>query len=192
VGDDGSYTAITGPDGHYTMDYVLPGTHWLSATKPGYSSVTVSSLAITANVVNTQDFTISQLGQGADAILAATSDNSLVLTGPATAIPAGVVPVIRSASRTDAGLGTGGSGSLAVAGLYPAGTTFSESVTLTFHLDTAVAADKEVALWQLDSSDNWNPAGIAVSLSEDRKTASITIDSFNPQLYIHLVAGPRR
>lgn len=72
-----------------------------------------------------------------------------------------------------------GSAFLAAATCTPAGTSFNQAVTLTFNLTTAVADGKTVALFTKDTSNNITQVnGASVTLSADRKTATVQVSSF--------------
>lgn len=69
----------------------------------------------------------------------------------------------------------------------PANTEFSQPVTLTFHLATAVEAGKDVGLFEHTDSGWTGIADSPVTLSADRKTATVQVSKFSSDGYYMLM-----
>jgi len=111
--------------------------------------------------------------------------NTVDLTVPSGAAPAGVTPTVQNKEAADVP-NIPGSVSIFVAAAecLPTGTIFSQPVTLTFDLVNAVPAGKQVALFERNPSNDWiGSPGTTVNLSADRKTATVQVDRFTSNGY---------
>lgn len=117
-----------------------------------------------------------------------TTTTTVSLSVPTGAAPAGVTPTVAYKTLEDTP-NTTGSYPIWVASVQclPAGTEFSQPVTLTFHLTTAVEAGKEVGLFEHTDSGWTGMADNTVTLSADRKTATVQVSKFSSDGYYMLM-----
>jgi len=95
------------------------------------------------------------------------------LTVPAGAAPAGVTPTVTPKTTADYPQ-LAGDAFVAAAECLPHGTTFTQPVTLTFRLVTALGASDNVLLFQSDAANNWTQVpGAQVTVSADRLTVTV-------------------
>ncbi|MEN6357497.1 MAG: hypothetical protein ABFD83_10480 [Armatimonadota bacterium] len=114
-----------------------------------------------------------------DYILLIVPSTKIDLTVPTGAAPSGVTPTVESKTLEDTP-DTPGNYPLYVASVecLPAGTTFSQPVTLTFHLSTAMPDGRSLVLYEPNGSGGWAGTDVEVSLSDGRKTATVNVDHF--------------
>ena len=114
-------------------------------------------------------------------ILATSSDGKTVLMGQAAAVPNGVTLDVQSESAVALPGHPLGTAFVAGASCEPAGTTFTQSVSLVFHLAAFLDPSTEVRLYKYVSvpSDQWADTGVRAVISADGLTATVTLDQFN-------------
>ena len=115
--------------------------------------------------------------------LATSSDanQSITLTGSASALPSGVPAsslTLTPKTAADVPAAPGGASFLLAVECGPAGTNFSQPVTLTFKLSSA-RTPGEVLIVYLLSGGVWTAAGTGATVSGDGLTASATITHFS-------------
>ncbi|MCL5103206.1 MAG: hypothetical protein M1133_03700 [Armatimonadetes bacterium] len=109
---------------------------------------------------------------------------TVTLSVPSGAAPDGVTPTVAYKAAADIPGHPTGSKFVSAAQTLPAGTSFTQQVTLTFTLTSPLGASDQVLLFQTDAAGNWTQVSSAqVTISSDRATATVNVTSFSAQGY---------
>lgn len=110
--------------------------------------------------------------------LAQSPDGKVAIDGSSSAVPAGVTLSVQSKLATELTPNPSGAAFVAGARALPAGTTFTQPVTLKFTLSTPLAAGETVDLFQY-ASGAWQQVGAVVTLSADRLTVTVPLSALS-------------
>ncbi|MCL5102586.1 MAG: hypothetical protein M1133_00535 [Armatimonadetes bacterium] len=126
---------------------------------------------------------------GGGAVTTSATTPTVDLSVPSGAAPAGVSPTVTYKTATEVPGSPTGSAFVSAAQTAPAGTAFTQPVTLTFTLTSPLGATDNVDLFQVDANGTWTNGvtGATVpTVSTDRLTVTVQVSSFSAQGYYAL------
>jgi hypothetical protein len=110
--------------------------------------------------------------------LAQSPDGKVAIEGSSSAVPTGVTLSVQSKLATQLVPSPSGAAFVAGALVSPAGTAFTQPVTLKFTLSTPLATGETVDLFHY-TAGAWRQVGAVVTLSADRGTLTVPVSALS-------------